>query len=587
MLPDLTARPARETRAPAPQARAETRRPDPVTDRPLGAFAAADLLVDAGRAAEMRRQSADWPSWDLSPSQECDLELLVSGGFSPLRGYLGQAEYESVCADMRLGDGTLWPVPVTLDVDEAMARRLSPGLTLGLRDAEGVLLAAVEVEELWQPDPKAEAPSLYGLSDRRHAGVEQLLRRTDSWCVAGRVAAVQLPVHYDFVGLRRTPAQLRTALADCGWRRTLAYPTDRPLHRLELDGSVALAAELDAGVLVHGVVGPGRHGGVDHYTRVRCWQALLPSYPDGRALLSLLPLTERATGLRRALWRVLVERNFGATHVLLDPRTEVRPGTSRADQDADELFLRHVAELGVSVVMMPQPAGGDQRRTSAAVLRQRLDDGSELPESFTPAAVATELRRQHPPRPEQGLTVFFTGLSGSGKSTVANVVLVKLLERGGRAVTLLDGDVVRKHLSSELGFSKHHRDINVRRIGYVASEITKHGGIAICAPIAPYDATRRDVRAMVEQHGGFVLVHVATPVEVCEQRDRKGLYAKARAGVLTEFTGISDPYEEPADADLVLDTTGLSTEAAAAAVIEHLERAGFLPPPATDGGVSH
>ena len=212
-------------------------------------------------------------------------------------------------------------------------------------------------------------------------------------------------------------------------------------------------------------------------------------------------------------------------------------------------------------------------------------EGRDIPSWFTYPEVAAELRTSYPPRSHQGFTVLFTGLSGAGKSTIASILLTKLLEEGGRPVTLLDGDLVRKNLSSELGFSKEHRDINIRRIGWVASEITRNGGIAICAPIAPYEAIRQEVRSLVEPLGGFILVHLSTPLDVCESRDRKGLYAKARSGLLKEFTGVSDPYEVPERAEVRIDTSRLSAEAAADLVLLHLRAEGYLSRPGPTAAV--
>jgi sulfate adenylyltransferase len=307
----------------------------------------------------------------------------------------------------------------------------------------------------------------------------------------------------------------------------------------------------------------------------------------------------RLAGPREAVWHAIIRKNYGCTHLIVG-RDHAGPGKDSAGKDfydpyaAQDLLRNHEEELGVGMVpfkmmvyvedkdaYMPEdevPQGARVLNISGTELRRRLADGREIPSWFSFPEVARELRRTHPPRYGQGFSVFFTGLSGSGKSTIANVLLVKFLEVGGRPVTLLDGDIVRKHLSSELGFSKEHRDINIRRIGFVASEITKNGGIAICAPIAPYESVRRDVRAMIEPVGGFVLVHVATPLEVCEQRDRKGLYAKARAGKIQEFTGISDPYEPPAEAEVVIDTTDTTPQEAAQTIILHLEREGYIGP---------
>lgn len=556
-----------------------------------------DLVVDEERAAELKKHSAEWPSWDLTPRQLCDLELLLSGGFSPLRGFLGRADYESVCEHMRLADGTLWPIPVTLDVPAELAATIGPGASVALRDPEGVMLAVLHVSEVWQPDRGAEAESVFGTTDTAHPGVDHLLNRTHPFYVAGELEGIQLPVHYDFRSLRHTPAELRAAFARQGWRRVVAFQTRNPLHRAHQELTLRAAKEVEANLLIHPVVGMTKPGDVDHYTRVRCYQAIMPGYPKGTAMLSLLPLAMRMGGPREAVWHAIIRKNHGVTHFIVG-RDHAGPGADAQGRpfygpyDAQELLRRYEAELGVTMVPFRQmvyvedldrylpedevPPGARVLSISGTELRRRLNEGKDLPEWFTPPAVAAELRRSYPPRSKQGFTVFFTGLSGSGKSTIANVLMVKLLEMGGRPVTLLDGDLVRKHLSSELGFSKEHRDINIRRIGFVASEITKNGGIAICAPIAPYDATRKDVRRMVEPGGGFVLVHVATPLEVCEQRDRKGLYAKARAGIVKEFTGISDPYEPPDDADVVIDTTEMTPEEAAQQVLLHLEREGYI-----------
>ena len=558
-----------------------------------------DLLADQARAEELRAESAGWPSWDLTPRQLCDLELLLSGGFSPLRGFLGRADYESVRDRMRLADGTLWPMPVTLDVPAELAGRLEPGSKLALRDPEGVMLAALHVTEVWRPDLRAEAEIVFGTADPAHPAVDHLLNRTHACYVAGTLEGVQLPVHYDYRDLRHTPAELRAAFTRMGWRRVVAFQTRNPLHRAHLELTLRAARTVEASLLIHPVVGMTKPGDVDHYTRVRCYQAIMPSYPGGTAMLSLLPLAMRMGGPREAVWHAIIRKNHGVTHFIVG-RDHAGPGSDGAGRpfygpySAQDLLRAHEAELGVSLVTFRQmvyvedrdeylpddevPTGARVLSISGTEQRRRLNEGRELPAWFTPPAVAAELRRSYPPRARQGFTVFFTGLSGAGKSTIANVLLVKLLELGGRPVTLLDGDIVRKHLSSELGFSREHRDINIRRIGYVASEITKNGGIALCAPIAPYDATRREVRAMIEPVGGFVLVHVSTALEVCETRDRKGLYAKARAGVLREFTGVSDPYEAPADAEVAIDTAVATPEEAAQQVVLHLEHEGYIGP---------
>jgi sulfate adenylyltransferase len=556
-----------------------------------------NLLVEPARAAELQAASQTWPSWDLTPRQLCDLELLLNGGFSPLQGFMGKTDYESVCSRMRLADDTLWPMPIVLDVPEEFGRTLAPGATLALRDAEGVMLAALHVEDVWAPDREAEAGAVFGSTNREHPGVTALLDRTHPYYVGGRLEGLHLPVHYDFKPLRLTPADLREAFAREGWTEVVAFQTRNPMHRAHHELTLRAAQESAARLLIHPVVGMTKPGDVDHYTRVRGYQALMDSYPANTAKLSLLPLAMRMGGPREAIWHAIIRKNYGCTHFIVG-RDHAGPGKDSSGTpfygpyDAQELMRAHEQEL--DMVMVPfrnmvyvkdrdayfpedeVPAGAEVLDLSGTEQRRLLQTGQPIPEWFTFPAVVDVLRETHPPRSAQGFTVFFTGLSGSGKSTIANALLVKLLEHGGRRVTLLDGDHVRKHLSSELGFSKEHRDINIRRIGYVASEITKNGGVAICAPIAPYDATRKDVRGIIEPLGGFVLVHVATSLEECERRDRKGLYAKARAGILKEFTGISDPYEAPADAAIVLRTEGTSPEEEAEAILAYLKREGYL-----------
>jgi sulfate adenylyltransferase len=556
-----------------------------------------DLLVDDERVDQLKDASRDWESWDLTARQLCDLELLLSGGFSPLTGFMTQADYEGVCSSMRLADGTIWPIPVTLDVSEELAETLSAGSTLALRDAEGVILAALHVEEVWRPDREAEASAVFATDNPEHPGVAHLLKQANPVYVGGKLEGIQRPVHYDYLEIRHTPVELREAFSKLGWRKVVAFQTRNPMHRAHQELTLRAAKEVEANLLVQPVVGMTKPGDVDHYTRVRCYQALLPRYPQHTAKLSLLPLAMRMGGPREAVWHAIIRKNHGCTHLIVG-RDHAGPGNDSSGTpfygpyDAQQMLRQYEGELGVTMVPFKMmvyvedkdsyfpvdevPDGARSLSISGTELRERLAQGLEIPEWFTFPEVAVELRRSHRPRHMQGFTVFFTGLSGSGKSTVANVLQTKFLEMGGRPVTLLDGDLVRKHLSSELGFSKEHRDINIRRIGYVASEITKNGGIAICAPIAPYDDIRKENQALIAPLGGYILVHMATPLSICEQRDRKGLYAKARAGIIKEFTGISDPYEEPDHADVVIDATDVTPEEAAHQIILHLEKEGYI-----------
>ena len=557
-----------------------------------------DLLAGPDRAADILDASRLWPSWDLTPRQLCDLEMLSSGAFSPLDGFMTSADYDSVCRTMRLASGLVWPIPISLDVTEEVAKTLAPGDALALRDPEGVMLAVLHVEDIWVPDREQAARFVFGTTNREHPGVAALMRE-HPYLVGGRVEAVHRPAHYDFQHLRLTPAQVRADFARLGWTRVVAFQTRNPMHRAHVELTVRAACDADAKLLVHPVVGKTKPGDVDHYTRVRCYEAVLENYPRHTARLALLPLAMRMGGPREAVLHAIIRKNYGCTHFIVG-RDHAGPGADSSGRpfygpyDAQALLRAHQEEIGIEMVpfrtmvyvphldrYVPEdevPANRTVLNISGTELRSRLAQGSEIPEWFTFPDVAAELRRSHPPRRQQGFTIFFTGLSGAGKSTIANVLLVKLLERGGRNVTLLDGDLVRKHLSSELGFSRAHRDLNIRRIGFVASEITRNGGIALCAPIAPYDTTRKDVRAMIEPHGGFVLVHVSTSLAICEQRDRKGLYAKARAGLVQQFTGISDPYEAPLDAELTIDTADVAPDAAAASILAWLESRGYLAP---------
>jgi len=556
-----------------------------------------NLVVGQERAEELRGLSRDCPSWDLKPRQICDLELLANGGFSPLRSFLGRSDYDSVCEKMRLVDGTIWPIPITLDVSEEVAKNLDTGSMLALRDPEGVLLAALNVEEVWRPERMQEAEQVFGTVNPEHPGVAYLMNGTEPWYVGGKLECLQLPNHYDFVELRLTPPQLRERFTTMGWRHVVAFQTRNPMHRAHQELTFRAARELEANLLIHPVVGLTKPGDVDHYTRVRCYLSILGHYPHNTAMISLLPLAMRLGGPREAILHAIIRKNYGCTHLIVG-RDHAGPGSDSSGRpfygpyDAQEVFQSHQDELGMQMVpfkmmvyvedrdeYMPVdevPEGASVKTLSGTELRGRLAEGRDIPSWFSFPEIVEELRRTYPPRSKRGFTVFFTGLSAAGKSTLANVLVVKLLEAGGRPVTLLDGDIVRKNLSSELGFSKEHRDLNIHRIGFVASEITKNGGIAICAPIAPYDSVRKDVRGMIEGAGGFVLIHVATPLEVCEQRDRKGNYAKARAGIIKQFTGISDPYEQPNDAELTIDTTEMSPEECVQQIILHLEKEGYI-----------
>ncbi len=537
------------------------------------------------------------PSWDLTPRQICDLELLMNGGFHPLKGFLSEADYKSVVEDMRLADGALWPMPVTLDVNQQFADGLELGQDIALRDQEGVILAIMSVTDRWTPDKSIEAENVFGSDDPAHPSVNYLHYTAGGVYLGGPITGLQPPVHYDFKMRRDTPNELRAYFRKLGWRRIVAFQTRNPLHRAHQELTFRAAKEAQANLLIHPVVGLTKPGDVDHFTRVRCYEAVLDKYPAATTTMSLLNLAMRMGGPREAVWHGLIRKNHGCTHMIVG-RDHAGPGKNSAGEDfygpydAQTLVREHQDEIGLKMVDFKQMVFVQDRaqyepadeveedatvlNISGTELRRRLREGLEIPDWFSFSEVVAELRRRYPPRANQGFTVFFTGFSGSGKSTIANALLVKLMEMGGRPVTLLDGDIVRKNLSSELGFSKEHRDLNIRRIGFVASEITKNGGIAICAPIAPYSMTRKAVRDDVEQFGAFVEVHVSTSIEECERRDRKGLYKLAREGKIKEFTGISDPYDVPEDPELRVETENVEVDHCAHQVLLKLEQMGLV-----------
>jgi len=555
------------------------------------------LLVPQNQRELLKTQASQHPSWNLNARQLCDTEMLLTGAFSPLNGFLGQEDYQSVLKDLRLSDGTIWPMPITLDVSSDFAEQLKSGDTISLRDPEGVAIAVLDIEDIWQPDLTEEAQTVFGTVDTLHPGVQYLLKRTGPVYLGGRLRGITLPTHYDFRHLRQTPAETRAEFKKLGWSRIVAFQTRNPMHRAHQELTFRAAQEVQANLLIHPVVGLTKPGDIDHMTRVRCYEKVLKQFPKQTTNLSLLNLAMRMGGPREALWHALIRKNYGCTHFIVG-RDHAGPGNDSQGEpfygpyDAQELVTQFKDEIGIEMVPFKAMVYVQNRAQYVAIndvddnetvlnisgteLRRRLQEGLDIPEWFSYPQVVEELRRSYPPRSQQGLTVFFTGLSGAGKSTIANALLVRLMEMGGRPVTLLDGDVVRKHLSSELGFSKEHRNINVLRIGFVASEITKNSGVAICAPIAPYAATRQEVREMIQPLGGFVEVHVATPLEVCEQRDRKGLYALARAGKIQEFTGISDPYEAPEQPEVRIDTSDCSPEQAVQRIILKLEQMGLI-----------
>ena len=556
-----------------------------------------ELLVNNEIKQDLLKEIPHMSSWDLTSRQLCDLELLLNGGFFPLTGFLKKDDYNSVCETMRLSSGELWAMPITLDVNEAFAESINIEDQVVLRDLEGVPLAVLKVESKWQPNKVKEAELVYDKNDMAHPAVTYLHNQAGNWYLGGEVLGLELPKHYDYISHRHTPNELRTLFNKNGWDSIVAFQTRNPMHRAHYELTLRAVKEQRANLLLHPVVGMTKPGDIDHYTRVRCYEQIIKKYPEQTSALSLLPLAMRMGGPREALWHAQIRKNYGATHFIVG-RDHAGPGKDSQGQDfydpyaAQKLVEEHAQEIGIQVVPFKAVVYVENKaeyhpvdevsesdtvlNISGTEFRRRLRNDLEIPQWFSFPEIITELKKSYPPRHRQGFTIFFTGLSGAGKSTIANALMIKLLEHGDRPVTLLDGDIVRKNLSSELTFSKEHRDLNIMRIGYVASEITKHRGIAICAPIAPYAKTRQAVRNEIDQFGGFIEVHVSTSLEVCEQRDRKGLYQKARKGIIKHFTGIDDPYEVPTHAEIVVDTTKLSVMESVQHILLEIESLGYL-----------
>jgi sulfate adenylyltransferase len=553
-----------------------------------------DLLVNADEKTELIRKASALHSIQLSLRSLCDLELLACGAFAPLDRFMGEDDYYSVLEEMRLTDGILFPIPVTLPVDRDQSLQI--GQEIALRSSKNDLVALMTIDEIFEWDLSLEAQLVCATRDVRHPLVAEM----HGWgrlYISGAIKVLNMPKHFNFTELRQTPAQVREQLSVMGYSNVVAFQTRNPLHRAHEELTKRAATKINGALLIHPVVGQTKPGDVDHYTRVRSYKALFDKYYDRqRTVLSLLPLAMRMAGPREALWHAIIRRNYGANHFIVG-RDHASPGLDSNGKpfygtvDAQHLLKQYGAEIGVNVLPFSELVylpGEDRYEAAdrvpesvkslsisgARVRSEYLNCGEPLPAWFTRPEVASILARAYPPRHQQGFCVWFTGLSGAGKSTIAEVLTEMLAERG-RQVTVLDGDVVRTHLSKGLGFSKEDRDINILRIGYVASEIVRHNGAVICAAVSPYRAARNEVRNMVGRDR-LVMVFVDTPIEVCEQRDVKGMYAKARSGEIKGFTGIDDPYESPVDPDIVLDTTTCWPEDNARLIVEYLRGKGFV-----------
>jgi len=558
---------------------------------------AQNLLVHFRRAEEIKAASLDYTSVSLSHRQVGDLEMLLSRAFYPLTGFLGRADFDSVLDAMRLANGTPWPMPVSLDVPAALAEKLAPGEKLALRDPEGFMLAVMTVTDIWPADPIREARAIFDTADiEAHPDALAHVGRTAPWRIGGPVEGLAMPLHVDYPELRLPPAGVQAVFQQRGWRKVLGVRTDSLLFCQDKAVLQEAAKDIGANILLSRVAGDAMAAGAAHFAGVRCTRHFAAAFPKNMLLVHLLPLAVPNAGPRQALFEAIIQKNHGCTHSLVAPdHADPLAATGTPfypPGQAQRLVAEFEPETGIAMTPRPDMAyveekaqyvpaasiapGMTVKRLDAAEFKRRLEFDLDIPDWFAFPEVAAELRAVFPPRSRQGFTLFMTGLSGAGKSTLAKILYVKFMEMRTRPVTLLDGDIVRRHLSSELTFSKEHRNLNIARIGYVASEITKNGGIAICAPIAPYVSSRAEARNLVSPHGGFIEIHVATPLGVCEQRDRKGLYAKARAGIMKGVTGIDDPYETPEHPEIRLDTSRLTPGEAAQEVLLYLEQQGYL-----------
>ncbi|KAF7561224.1 hypothetical protein G7046_g2923 [Stylonectria norvegica] len=559
-----------------------------------------DLFArDLPRAAELLAESETLPALVLTERHLCDLELILNGGFSPLEGFMNEKDYNGVVDSNRLADGALFSMPINLDVNENQIKTLGiqPGARITLRDfRDDRNLAILTVDDVYRPDKVKEAKQVFGSDDDTHPGVKYLFT-TPEFYVGGKLEAVSRLEHYDFLDLRFTPSELRAHFNKLGWQKVVAFQTRNPMHRAHRELTVRAARSQQANVLIQPVVGLTKPGDIDHFTRVRVYKALLPRYPNGMAALALLPLAMRMGGPREALWHAIIRKNHGATHFIVG-RDHAGPGKNKNGKDhygpydAQHLVQEFQAELGIKMVEFQEmiylpdsdeylpvneiPEGTRTMNISGTELRNRLKTGKEIPAWFSYPEVVKVLREQNPLPAQKGFTVFMTGYQNSGKDQVARALQVTLNQGGGRPVSMLLGETVRHELSSELGFSRQDRDLNIARIAFVASELTKAGAAVIAAPIAPFDEARKHARDLIEKSGPFFLVHVATSVEYSEKTDRRGTYAAARAGKIKGFTGVDDPYETPTKPDLVVDLEKQNVRSIVHQIILLLESNGLL-----------
>jgi len=556
-----------------------------------------NLIVSHERSLLLKETAINLKDIICDDRQLCDLELLASGAFSPLNGFMNRDDYESVLDRMRLQNDILWPIPICLSVNKLQVKSLEGGQSVCLRDQEGFLIAIMHIEDIWKIDKEKEAQKIFKTMDLKHQGVNYLFKEGRDFYIGGKIEVISLPLHFDFKQLRMTPFEIRNIYEKLGWHRIVGFKTRHPIHKAQYEITINAMRQAKANLLILSVAPKISLGDFDHYTRVRCYRSVVCNYPSDSYLLNLLPFALRMSGARDAILDMIIARNFGCTHFIIgkdhaSPELNIKEKSFYEAYEARDIAKKYSNEIGVEIIsceeMVYLPFEDEYRSInqvpeniqtlslSGFDIRKRIISGKNIPKWATFPEVIEQLQNAYPPPKMQGFTIFLTGLSGAGKSTIAKVLYSRFLEKGTRPVSLLDGDIVRQNLSSELSFSKEHRDINVRRIGFVASLITKNRGIAVCAPIAPYSETRNKIRKIIESYGGFIQVYVATPIDECEKRDRKGMYAKARAGLIKGFTGVDDPYEIPESSEIEIDTTNLTPDEAAQEIMLYLGQKGYI-----------
>ncbi|MCK5027571.1 MAG: bifunctional sulfate adenylyltransferase/adenylylsulfate kinase [Candidatus Pacebacteria bacterium] len=528
------------------------------------------------------------PRLTLTDRQLSDLELILNGGFSPLEGFLNKDDYESVVENNRLVSGDVWSMPIVLDISKDHGYKKDDRIILC--DSFGIPLAIMDIESVYTPDKKKEAQYVFGTNDPAHFGVKTLFERMGSVYLGGKVKGLELPSKYDFLDLRRTPQEMRDWFEKQGWDKVVGFQTRNPMHRAHFEIVKRAAQEIGGQALIHPVVGQTKDGDIDYVTRVRSYKLVLENHAKDFAAVSLLPLAMRMGGPREALWHALIRKNYGCTHFIVG-RDHASPGKDLngvdfyGSYDAQDLVKEYEEEIGIKLVTPKEMVYVEEERKyfprneieenhtvkniSGTQLRQMLLDGDEIPKWFSFPEVVQELRRSA--NKKRGFVLFFTGLSGAGKTTIAELLRTRLYEMQDKEITFLDGDVIRNYLSKGLSFSKEDRDTNIERIGFVASEATRHGGITICSAIAPYEKPRNNNRKIISEFGVYIEVFVDTSLKECKKRDTKGLYAKAEQGLIKGLTGVDDPYEKPKSAEIILETESLSPQECVDQIISYLK----------------